>query len=197
MKNKSIFISLFISFLFTGCLISYPESYKLKYLQSTRITDLKDLTKDLLKNMETEILAIIPRVHKHVYVTDFVNLKNLDLTSQLGFILSSEIKTHIIKDFHIPIKELEYSKYIQMGKKGTKVLTRDLDAINIKEIKKTFAFVGTYSITQRQLILHLKLIDMKTGNILGMSSSHTPLTDEIIKLEQKENKPVIRPHMVL
>ncbi|MBS9782738.1 MAG: hypothetical protein KGV43_02930 [Arcobacter sp.] len=197
MKSKSIFISLFISFLFTGCLIEYPESYKLKYLQSTKITDLKYLTKDLLIKMEAEILAVIPRVNKHVYVTDFVNLKNLELTSQLGFLLSSEVKTHIIKRYHIPIKELEYSKYIQMGKKGTKVLTRDLDDINTKEIKKTFAFVGTYSITQRQLILHLKLINMKTGNILGMSSSHTRLTDEIIKLEKKENKPIIRPHVVL
>ncbi len=197
MNIRNTFFILILPFLFSACLKTYPDYYKLKYFQSTKTTNLKAHTNRLVDGLSSEISSILPRMNQSIYVIDFVNLENLKTTSQLGFLLSSEVKTHIIQKFHIPIKELEYTKYIKIGKNGTKNLSRDIDDINTKEIKKTFAFVGTYSITQRQLILYLKLINMKTGNILGMSSHYMSLTDEIIKLENQENKPVLKPHVVL
>ncbi len=194
--KKNIFFICISFFLFTACSLNNPSLNSLKYTFSTQTTDLSLITRNLVMDMENEIKSIIPNVSTHVYVTDFVNSENLEINSELSVILSSEVKTHISKEFHLPIKELEYSKYMKIGTNGTRVLTRNIKEINEKDIKKTFVFVGSYSSTKRQLLLHLKLINMKNGNILAMTSSHVELTDELKNLEQN-NQPIIRPHLVL
>ncbi len=194
---KNLSLLLLSIFLFNGCLLNNPSLNKAKYLFSTQITDLSTATQNLVMDMKKEIHNIIPIINNHVYVTDFVNLRNSEVTSELGLVLASEVKTHISRNFHIPIKELRYSKYMQIGKNGTNVLTRDLSYLNTKEIKKTFVFVGSYTMTQKQLILHLKLINMKNGNILAMTSSHVELTEELKSLGKSMKKPIIRPHVVL
>lgn len=180
-------------------MIEQPNYYKFKYFLSTEITDFKTPTERLLTKMNDKLLYIGPQVlDKYIYVVDFVNIKNLDLTSQLGFFLSTEIKSNIAHLYGYKIKELEYMKYFKMNESGTKLLSRDTKDIS-NNFEKTYALVGTYAITQRQLILYLKLIEMKSGNILSTTSESIEITDEIIELEKssKTNVDTTRPHVVL
>lgn len=195
--NKFILLVL-ILLNFQGCMVEQQNYYKFKYLLSTEITDFKTPTEKLLMKMNDRLLYIGPQVmDKYIYVVDFMNIKNLDLTSQLGFFLSTEIKSNISHFYGYRVKELEYMKYFKMNESGTKLLSRDTKDVS-NNFEKTYALVGTYAITQRQLILYLKLIEMKSGNILSTTSESIEITDEIIDLE-KNNKinTESRPHLVL
>lgn len=194
-----IFVSLIIMFTFQGCLIEHQNYYKFKYLQSTEITDFRIPIEKLLIKMNERLLNIRPYIiDKHIYVVDFMNIKNLDLTSQLGFSLSSEVKSSVTYLFGYKIKELEYMKYFKIDESGTKLLSRNINDVS-NTFEKTYALIGTYVVTQRQLILYLKLIDMTSGNILATTSESIEITDEILEMEKNYRKEKInlKPHVVL
>ncbi len=124
---------------------------------------------------------------KHaLYVTDFVNIKNFKNKSQLGFLLSSELKVSLFDacSDELKIKEVEFRESVKLGKKGINVLSRSTKAIKTKYILKNHqVLVGTYSITNQQLILYLKLVDFDSGNTLMSSRIDVRLSDEIKALE--------------
>lgn len=190
---QKLIITLSLLFLLTGCSLinSSQESYKFKYFQSTEVTNFHLLTKELLKDLSLTILEIKSK-RKNIsplYVTDFVNIKELKNKSQLGFILSDTLKTNITQDLNWPIYQIEFTKYLKVGTKGTNLMSRDVDELKYKNIdENTYALVGTYAITQRQLILSLKLVNLKNGVILKSASKGIKLTDEIIKFEEKKEE---------
>ncbi|MCK5293882.1 MAG: hypothetical protein KAJ49_04470, partial [Arcobacteraceae bacterium] len=107
--------------------------------------------------------------------------------SQLGFLLSNELKVNILKkscSSNLSIKNLQLSKSLQIGKQGTRILTRNLKNLKTKNLKDDRQIlVGTYMITKKQLILFLKLINLKDGNTIATSSIATIMTDEIKELD--------------
>lgn len=193
MRKIVLTFSLSIAFLFTGCSLinSSQDSIKFKYYQSTGMTNFHILTQNLLKDLSPTILDIKSkkRIISPLYVTDFVNIRSLANRSQLGFILSDELKTNITQDLNWPIYQIEFSKYLKVGGNGTSILSRDTDDLKYKNIDdNTYALVGTYAITQRQLLLYLKLINLKNGVILKSATKRLTLTDEIINLEKKKEE---------
>lgn len=190
---QKIIFTLIALFIFTGCSIKEStngDSYKFTYIHSTGVTNFQQLTKNLLRDLCPTLLDI--KEHKTriqpLYVTDFVNIKDLDNKSQLGFLLSDELKTNITQECNWPVSQIEYSKYLKIGKSGVKVLTRDVEELKTKKLNmNTYILVGTYAITQRQLIVYLKLINLKDGVILKAATKRVTLTDEIIDLEGKSN----------
>jgi len=188
-----IVASIILTFFISGCSLinSSKDSFKFKYYQSTGTTDFHILTQELLKDLSPTILSIKAKKRNisPLYVTDFVNIENLDNNSKLGFILSDELKTNITQDINWPIYQIEYSKFLKVGPNGTKLLSRDISDLKYKNMdENTYALVGTYAITQRQLLIYLKLINLQNGVILKSSTQRITLTDEIIKLEQKETE---------
>jgi TolB-like protein len=108
--------------------------------------------------------------------------------------LSEEVKTIVTQKLDLPIISIEYMQYLKLGKMGTSFLTRDLKQVANKKINSnTYALVGTYTFTKRQLILYLKLIDLTNGVILKSSTRAKNLTDEIIQFEliRPEKQPTI------
>lgn len=190
---KRIFTLFIAVFILSGCMIKKSndgDSYKLTYIHSTGVTNFHALTQNLLKDLCSTILDI--KKHKRriepLYITDFVNIKDLDNKSQLGFLLSDELKTNVTQDCNWPINQVEFTKYLKVGENGTKILSRDVTEIKNRNLNRnTYILVGTYSITQRQLILYLKLINLKDGVILKASTKRVTLSDEIIDLEGKSN----------
>ena len=153
------------------------DYYKFKYILSTKITDFKEPTEKLVLQMNDKLLAISPRIiDKYLYVTDFMNIKNLNTTSELGLFLSSEVKSNIAKFYGYKVKELEYMKYFKLDDTGSKLLSRDTKDI-LNDFEKTYALVGTYVITQRQVILYLKLIEMKSGVVISTTSESIEITE--------------------
>jgi len=199
---------LIILFSLSGCTLinEYTDSYKFKYQHSTAVTNFSDLTEDLLEELCEKLLEL-KISHRDIntnlplYITDFVNLQSLENHSELGFMLSDELKTHVTQICDWSIQEIEYTKHLKIGANGTKLLSRDTKELKIDKINSTsFALVGTYAFTQRQLILYLKIIDLSNGIIIKSSTISTELTDEIIHFEQKarRGKPTpIYPPMVL
>ena len=172
--SLSIFI---ISLLFNGCtILNTPKD------TSNLTTKFSFLSKRLSSN-------ICPKIKNNstLYVTDFVNESNLQNISQLGFLLSNELKVNILKNNctnKVSIKNLQLSKSLQIGKQGTRILTRNLKNLKTKNLKDDRQIlVGTYMITKKQLILFLKLINLKDGNTIATSSIATIMTDEIKELD--------------
>jgi len=186
---RKIILATVFAFLLGGCSLinSSKDSYKFKYFQSTVVTDFHLLSQELLTDLSPTILEIKSKkkIISPLYVTDFVNLDKLTNRSQLGFILSDELKTNITQDLNWPIYQIEFSKYLKVGSTGTKLMSRDINDLKYKNMDdNTYALVGTYAITQRQLLLYLKLINLKNGVILKSATKRVTLTDEIINLEK-------------
>ena len=179
---------LILTFFLNGCGInSYDDSFKFRYLHSTSVTNFSSLTDELVDQLALDLVAV--KSSAPLYIIDFVNLKELENHSELGFMLSDELKTHVTQKFNIPIHEIEYTKYLKLGANGTKLLSRKTNEIkNTKLNSSTYALVGTYAFTQRQLILYLKLINLENGVILKSATQRTTLTDEIIHYEMNEKR---------
>lgn len=130
-----------------------------------------------------------------VLVSDFVNLDRLKNRSQLGFLLADHLKDSLLNQ-DIIVRQVELGQNFEYGKHGFNVLTRDQNGINKKYVDNAnYAFVGTYTITTQNLIVFVKLIDIKTGNILSSSNARTSVDSEIIELEGYET--TIRQPLVL
>jgi len=198
-----IITTLFLISLFTGCSMvkTSDDSFKFKYFQSTSTTNFDALTENLLSDICPTLQDIKSKTKyiSPIYVTDFVNLEDLDNNSKLGFILSDSLKTNVTQNCNWPIKEVEFTKYLSLGKNGTKLLSRNVSYIKDGNLdQNTYALVGTYIITQRQLMIYLKLINLKNGVILKSSSKRLSLTDELktLELNQSKAQPIYQP-MVL
>ena len=163
----------FIPLIFIGCDYKQPQIIEQK-------TDFQSLVNKL-------IFPICSKLDKNstIYVTDYVNEKNLQNNSKLGFLLSNISKVALTKcDKNIQIKELQLSNKLKMGPNGTKMLTRKIKDLKIKNLtddKKIL--IGSYIISKKQLFIFTKLIDLKTANSIFTNSISTVLTNEIKELE--------------
>lgn len=188
---KSFLIYVFVIVFFTSC-VNNSSVFK-----KDEFTDFEKLTNKLVYDMHEEINYVLPKSNNLLYVTDFVNIKNLNVTSQLGLFLASDIKSHVTSKFHAKIKEITYSKNIKIDQSGIVGLSRELSELNDANVKKTYILVGTYALTTKQLIVYLNLVNMKNGEILKSTSSRVEMNDEILKLELAKPYNRLRPRLVL
>lgn len=161
------------------------------------INNFDSLMKDLVNKSSSRLKQHLT-IDDVVLVSDFVNLDRLKNRSKLGFLLSDHLKNELLnKD--IIVREIELSESFQYGKSGFNLLTRNRNDINKKYVDNAnFAVVGTYSITTANLIVFIKLIDIRNGNILSSANAKTSIDDEILELEGfKAKKIYVRQPMVL
>lgn len=176
--------SFFLFFFFSGCSVG-----SLNNVDSTSesVTDFKFLTSKLVSSSFCEKI----NSNTSLYVTDFVNESNLDNKSELGFLLSNELKVNILKSNctkNVAIKTFNLGSNLKIGQNGAKILTRDLQQLKIQNIEDDKQIVvGSYVITNKQLILFLKLINLQNGDTIISSTSSSLLTSEIKDLEGMEN----------
>jgi len=102
-----------------------------------------------------------------IIVTDFVDVTSLDNHSRLGYVLSNNIKNSLINNYETDVVEAEVSKYFKISGNGLKILSRDIDKLRATNFKVRYAIVGTYTYSSNELIIFVKLIDLKTGIIKG------------------------------
>lgn len=159
-------------------------------------TDFNNLVDNLVSNICPDIQRV---AKKTIYTTDFVNTENLHNSCQLGFLLSSKLKTTVLgkcKTKHI--KAIELGSSIKVGSSGVRILSRKYSEIKTKDINsKNHILVGSYTITPKKLILFLNLIDLNTGDIIAASTSSTRLTSEILSLEGKDKESAVYQPLVL
>ena len=183
---RQIILAIPLLFLLSGCSTIIKENedtISFKNIQLMNSTNFEWITYNLLSPMCEDIQAKTKGVMP-IYVVDFVNLDSLQNQSELGFILSNNIKSQVTQKCNTPIYSLEYAKYLKMGKNGSSMLTRDTNEMAATKMNKnTYALVGSYMITQRQLITYLKMIDLNSGLILKSVTDRATLTEEVQRLE--------------
>jgi hypothetical protein len=186
---KTSFIATFLVIVFNGCV---PLPFK-KADNTNKTTNFKVLTNKLAA---FKVCREIDR-DSTIYLTDFVNEKDLNNRSQLGFLLSNNLKVSVMRRSctkNVDIKSFELAQNLKINQSGTKILTRDVNKMKTKSIEDDKKIlVGSYIFTQKQLVLFLKLIHLNTGNIISTNTISTPITNEIKDLEGIETnvEPII------
>lgn len=188
MINIKFLIFLMLSaFIFTSCVSTYD-----KY--SNKVTRyFKDKPKnnnlsfdDIAYDLVTPICDKIED-NSNIYITDFVNESNLKNKSQLGFLLSNQTKVNVQKSYctnNVTIQDLQLAKNLKISKNGSRILTRDVNNIKnlkLKDDKKILT--GSYILTENQIIVFLKLMNLKNGNIIISSTTSRQIDDELKSLE--------------
>jgi len=115
-------------------------------------------------------------------VTDFVDLTSLQNYSKLGYILSNAIKNSLIQKHGSKVVEAEVSKYFEISGNGLRVLSRDIKMLRTDSFELNRAVVGTYTYTEEEIVIFVKLIDLQTGIIEGSYARKLPMTCEMMYL---------------
>jgi len=184
MKIKQLFIISLLSFFFISC-GNFPNytSKISKYFSNPETTiDFKDIAYDLTTNLCDNI-----KKEELIYITDFVNEENLKNHSKLGFLLSNQTKVNIQDKQCAPkilIQDMQLSSFVKLGKNGSRILSRNLKDLKVKNIKEDKKILtGSYLITSNQIILFLKLINLSDGTIIANTTTTRLLNDEFKQLE--------------
>ncbi len=171
---KRILFSIFLVFSLASCSQSTNNSIEAS----------DDFLNSISKMVDDSYAKINVHLSKDdvILVSDFVNIDKLKNHSKLGFLLSEKLKNELSLK-NIIVKEVELSKNFVIGERGFNLLSRKSKDINAIIDEERFAMVGTYSITNKRLILFIKLIDIRTGHILSSSYQSMEMNSEIYKLE--------------
>ncbi len=199
---KSV-IFLSILFLISGCTskmnknntYSFPN---FKYNYELEETNYDEIILNLLDKASNQIFPNMKR-GEILLVSNFAETVTLRSKTKLSFLLTDLLKEKLISKYSYTIREIELSNKFRLGSDGFKVLTRDVNSINSSINKARYAVVGVYTLTKNQLLLFLKVIDIRDGRIVAASSYKTNLTQEIVdanKIIIKDNITIYQP-MVL
>lgn len=185
--TKNIFFYLFLVFMLTSCSV---------YNRYQGITDFQEICKELVAKSYSKIKKNL-LTNEVVLVSDFVNLSKLENPSKLGFLLSDTLKNELSSK-NIIIRQVEFGRDFTIGKHGFNMLTREENRINKNIVDvSSYALVGTYILTNKKLIVFMKLIDVNTGYILSSSNVERVLTKEILDLERVPKNNYIYQPLVL
>jgi len=179
MKKTFIFILLGLGIFINGC----SQNNKILYTKTDKVTtgftSINTETVYINYNAVADeaVTSIFKKIKvpNKVIVTDFVDITSLDNHSRLGYVLSNNIKNSLINNFDIEVIEAEVSKYFKISGNGLKILSREIEKLRSTNFKVQHAIVGTYTYTDNELILFVKLIDLKTGIILGSYANSFPM----------------------
>ncbi len=169
-------------FISCGNFPTYTSKVKKYFVNPETTVDFKDIAYDLTA-------PICPKIQKDdmIYISDFVNEKDLKNHSQLGFLLANQTKVNIQDEECSPkilIQDLQLATSMKLSKNGSRVLTRDINNIKVEEIdEEKKIIVGSYLITSNQIILFLKLINLNDGTTIASSTTTRLLNDEFRSLE--------------
>ncbi|MEA3314996.1 MAG: FlgO family outer membrane protein [Campylobacterota bacterium] len=186
---RNIILLLSFSILFFGC--SLPKS---KYYMELSATNYDEIISELLKKSENQFF---PHMKKNeiLLVSNIAETVTLRSNTKLSFILTDNLKNQLVSKYSYIVREIETANQFRFGGEGFKVLTRDINKIDAITHNARYAVVGLYTITENQLLLSVKLISIKNGNILAASTYRTDLTQEILKankiIVEKNKKPII------
>lgn len=194
MFKKNILLSILIIFIFTSCSSIYTKySKKIKsYFSSSNSSDYLIITRELTENLCEKI-----NQDSVIYITDYVDEENLKNKSKLGFLLASQTKVNVLNEdctSNVKIQDLQLAKNLKISKNGSRILSRDINEIKVKNLQDDKQIlVGSYILTQNEIIFFLKLMNLKTGNIIASTTTSRVLSEEFrnlqnIKTHKKKEK---------
>ena len=133
----------------------------------------------VLANEAVDVIFENSKIPEKLIVTDFVDLNSLENRTPMGYILSNSVKNALVNSKKIKIIEAELSKNFKISQSGLRVLTRDIDDIKNKNFNVDKAIAGTYTYNDVEIIIFIKLIDLKNGIIEGSYTKSLPIGKSI------------------
>lgn len=111
---------------------------------------------------------------KPVLATTFVNLGNLDSSSELGLILSDQVAARFTQHGYAMVETKMRSQIAIQPKKGEFILSRDIEKLS--HAHKAYAvLVGTYSTGTGVVYLTTKLVQIKNNQVLASVNAKLPM----------------------
>lgn len=159
--------------------ISYESSYKTYDGYADNVHYESMINYEKLANQAVEVIFKNNEIPRKLIVTDFVDLNSLKNKSAMGYILSNSVKNSLINLKKIKIIEAELSKNFKISRNGLRVLTRDIKDIKSKDFNVGRAIVGTYTYNEAEIVVFIKLIDLKSGLIEGSYTKSLPIGKSI------------------
>ncbi|MEA1920734.1 MAG: FlgO family outer membrane protein [Campylobacterota bacterium] len=192
MKSSALITSslvLFALFGLSGCyqkVVSYNANKKetcfikdeKRYALSDSRVHYQYLTDDAIDSIFDDIEPL----PKEIIVTEFVDLTSLENQSKFGYVLSNSIKNSLANELDIDIIEAEVSKYFKLSGNGLKILSRDIRKIRTDNLNIKHAVAGTYTATESEVIVFVKLVNLETGLIEGSYSRTLPMNCAMLQL---------------
>jgi hypothetical protein len=100
--------------------------------------------------------------------TDFVDVKSLR-SNKAGMFLNELLRSSMSERCCSKIIQAEFGKYFRLNnKEGFVSLTRDIDKIKTPQYRNSKAIVSTYSISDSNLYLFVRVVDINSGKIIRM-----------------------------
>ncbi len=196
---KLLGVSSFLILILTSCSSNKVSNIDTVFKTFSGSNNFESFVDDMVDESSHKLKKVLYK-DDIVLVSDFVNLDKLKNRSRLGFLLSDYLK-NALSNRDIIVRQVELKENFDLGDRGFNLLTRDGNKIQKKYVDiANYAVVGTYSITTENLIVFIKLIDLRNGNILSSSTNRTAIDKEILDLEEKPKKQrdiFLPPHMVL
>jgi TolB-like protein len=160
MKMKKIFL-----FCLAGCLLAALGCY----LPRNIITASYSASDRLMKNAPAEISTETP-----ILVASFVNISNLEQSSDLGRLISEQISSRLAqKGYHV--KEVKLSKdsiFVKQGN-GEFILSRRLQHIRTS-FKTNYVIVGTYSTAKSYVYVNARIVRIEDNRIVSSYDFRLP-----------------------
>jgi TolB-like protein len=116
-----------------------------------------------------------------ILVTTFVDLSELEQTSQMGRLLQSHIAAKLVQNGYT-VKEINLRKTTEITPgEGETMLSRELSKIN-PELSVQAILTGTYSMSNRTLYITAKLINPINRNIISAQSYKLCMDDTLLAM---------------
>ena len=181
MKFASQF-ALFIPFAFLLSSCSNLNCTRLENLLGGE-TNLINLGNKIADELTTSAMPPLrPRHPEEAILTStFVNIHNLEQTSQLGRLLQSHAGTRLVQ-LGYSVKEVHLRNTVKISPQdGEKILSRDISQISLDQPVQAI-LVGTYSVNKRTLYITAKLINPVNRNVISAQSYHLCMDDTLLAM---------------
>ena len=179
-KNITVSLLLLLSFIWSGCAQKTQDNLpsgrsqtsppvrtiRANFVQNspTIFTLAMDLASQLRANLRKGLLKDWPLI-----VTTLVNIDNLNSSTRFGRTLSEALSEEMFKKGGI-IKEVRSAKAVYLKPQtGEMMLSRDVKLL-AKNLDARAVIVGTYSIGARSVVVNVKMVDIRSQDIISVAT---------------------------
>lgn len=178
MSNVSLLGLLFGGILlFGGCTTTYNlNPYTIK--ENTDLTVIENETRIVTAKLFSDYLRFSPEKRIPIIFTSLVNLHDLSETSNFGRTFSELAMTNFAKH-NVTVYDYRAKNAISVSEDGEFFLSRDANKIK-QTVGESYVFAGSYSVSEKMIIVNARLINIKTGEIVSAVST-TIKDKEVLK----------------
>ena len=118
-----------------------------------------------LSNQLSKNNALAPTDTGTITVTSFVDLQQLNKTSQFGRVIGESLFSELfVRGFNV--SDFRGQNAITINANGEFYITRNITMLQ-SEVSNTYILVGTYSKIDQNVIINARILDNKTGKIVS------------------------------